>query len=122
MPQVLKQRIYGCDFTYDGERCQLLWMLRKLVDPRPIERILPSARAVSAEAALDAVFLTRFGIVAAFVGAVAALVVPSVSFIVCLLFGLFDDEVHRFTVARVVLNPELQVEATFNVLYARLAQ
>jgi len=87
MPQVLKRRIYGCDCTYDGERCQLLWMLRKLVDPRPIERILPYARAVSRGTALDAVFLTRFGIVAAFVGAVAALVVPSVSFIVCLLFG-----------------------------------
>src|SRR5262245_31220669 len=36
--------------------------------------------------------------------------------------GLFDDEVLRFTVARVVLNPELQVEATFNVLYSRLPQ
>src|SRR2546422_10753438 len=36
--------------------------------------------------------------------------------------GLFDDEVLRFTVARVVLNPELQVEATVNVLYARLAK
>src|SRR5438552_16408415 len=36
--------------------------------------------------------------------------------------GLFDDEVLRFTVPRVVLNPELQVEAMFNVLYARFAQ
>ena len=37
--------------------------------------------------------------------------------------GLFDDEVLRLTVARVVLNPALQVEATFNVLNAgRLAQ
>ena len=36
--------------------------------------------------------------------------------------GLFDDEVLRFTVARVVLNSELQVEAAFHVLQARLAQ
>src|SRR5437016_3101236 len=36
--------------------------------------------------------------------------------------GLFDDEVLRFTVARIVFNSELQVEATFYVLYACLAQ
>src|SRR5271170_2543358 len=36
--------------------------------------------------------------------------------------GLFDDEVLRFTVARVVLNSELQVEPAFHVLHARLAQ
>ena len=36
--------------------------------------------------------------------------------------GLLDDEVLGYTVARVVLNPELQVEAAFNVLDARLAQ
>src|SRR5712691_4067330 len=36
--------------------------------------------------------------------------------------GLFDDEVLRFTVARVVLNSELEVEAAFHVLHARLAQ
>ena len=36
--------------------------------------------------------------------------------------ALFDDEVLRFTVARVVLDPELQVEATFDVLEARPAQ
>src|SRR5213593_195092 len=35
---------------------------------------------------------------------------------------LFDDEVLRFTVARVVPNSELHVEAAFHVLYARLAQ
>ena len=32
--------------------------------------------------------------------------------------GLFDDEVLRFTVARVVLNPQREAEATFNVLDA----
>src|SRR5436190_19528868 len=36
--------------------------------------------------------------------------------------GLFDNEVLRFTVARVVLNSELQVEAAFHVLHARPAQ
>src|SRR5712691_7315223 len=36
--------------------------------------------------------------------------------------GLFDNEVHRFTVARVVLDSELQVEAAFHVLRARIAQ
>src|SRR5213593_149521 len=36
--------------------------------------------------------------------------------------GLFDNEVLRFTVARVVPNSELHVEAAFHVLYARLAQ
>src|SRR5436190_9626778 len=36
--------------------------------------------------------------------------------------GLFDDEVLRFTVARVVLDPERQSEAAFNVLDARPAQ
>src|SRR5207245_6702842 len=36
--------------------------------------------------------------------------------------GLFDDEVLRFTVAGVVLNSELEVEAAFHVLHARLAQ
>ena len=36
--------------------------------------------------------------------------------------GLFDDEVLRFTVARVVFDAELQGEAAFHVLHARLAQ
>src|SRR6266849_5479061 len=36
--------------------------------------------------------------------------------------GLCDDEGLRFTVARVVLNSELQVEAAFHVLHACLAQ
>jgi hypothetical protein len=33
--------------------------------------------------------------------------------------GLFDDEILRFAVARVVLNPEVQAEATFDVPQAR---
>ena len=36
--------------------------------------------------------------------------------------GLFKNEVLRFTVAGVVLNPELQVKATLDVLYADFAQ
>ena len=36
--------------------------------------------------------------------------------------GLFDDEVLRFTVARVVLDPERQADATFEVLGSRPAQ
>src|SRR4030095_4497544 len=36
--------------------------------------------------------------------------------------GLFDDEVLRGTVARVVLDPEVQAEATFEVLCTRPAQ
>jgi hypothetical protein len=36
--------------------------------------------------------------------------------------NLFDDKVLRFTVAPVVLNSELQVEAAFHVLHGRLAQ
>ena len=36
--------------------------------------------------------------------------------------GLFDDEVLRFTVARVVLDSEPQTEAAFQVLYSGLSQ
>src|SRR5262249_18355657 len=36
--------------------------------------------------------------------------------------GLFDDEIFRFAIARVVLNPELRTETTLNVLYAGPAQ